>query len=283
VRPSRNCSSSNARRSYWLRAPAFVRGGRPNLRVRGRNRQKPSFRVRSRLDATRLARSSSALGQATDLKIGIAVDELNGDSSASCVGHRRGYLCPNRGHIVAGRRRRRYWRAIAAGRAHTGADAQRVMAGVVNIANRARVAQEPNPLLNDPVFRRFSLKCRQSARYAPRAALLWTDRKGLAVTNNHIIEHADEIAGTCTARQSAQTRPRTSRSQDFYFVVAIGTPFGLGEAVTSGISGSSRARSGEEINFPRKCVLAGGFAWPAVGSGVICRCKVAAVRLCQRR
>lgn len=147
----------------------------------------------------------------------------------------------------------------------------RTKPAVVNIATRSTVRVEDNPLLNDPFFRRFfnipeqpQLRSRQSLG----SGVIVDAKKGLVLTNNHVIKGADEITVSLNDGRSFQaeligTDPATDvavikipaenltalpladsdslRVGDF--VVAIGNPFGLGQTVTSGIV-SALGRSG---------------------------------------
>jgi serine protease Do/serine protease DegQ len=142
---------------------------------------------------------------------------------------------------------------------------------VVNIATRSMVRVQDNPLLNDPFFRHF-FDLPTQPRVKPKQSLgsgvIINARKGLVITNNHVIKGADEITVSLTDGRSFQaqvvgTDPATDvaliqidadnltalsladsdelRVGDF--VVAIGNPFGLGQTVTSGIV-SALERSG---------------------------------------
>jgi serine protease Do/serine protease DegQ len=144
---------------------------------------------------------------------------------------------------------------------------------VVNIATRSHVRVQDNPLLNDPFFRHFfNIPERQQPRQRTKQSLgsgvIFDAKKGLVLTNNHVIQKADEITVSLTDGRSFQAEivgsdPATDvalikipaeqltalpladseklRVGDF--VVAIGNPFGLGQTVTSGIV-SALGRSG---------------------------------------
>jgi serine protease Do/serine protease DegQ len=148
---------------------------------------------------------------------------------------------------------------------------RRVTPSVVNIAINGRVAQEQNPLLNDPFFRRFFNIPEQPAEQEIRAAgsgVIFDAAKGLIITSNHVMEHADEIAVTLTDGRRLQAArvgadPETDvavikvpaenlasialgdsdKLEVGDFVVAIGNPFGIGQTVTLGIVSALR-RSG---------------------------------------
>jgi serine protease Do/serine protease DegQ len=143
---------------------------------------------------------------------------------------------------------------------------------VVNIATQSHVRVQDNPLLNDPFFRHFFNIPKQQPRHRTKQSLgsgvIFDAKKGLVLTNNHVIQRADEITVSLTDGRSFQAElvgsdPATDvalikipadeltalpladsdqlRVGDF--VVAIGNPFGLGQTVTSGIV-SALGRSG---------------------------------------
>ena len=143
---------------------------------------------------------------------------------------------------------------------------------VVNIATKSHVRVQDNPLLNDPFFRRFFDLPEQQPRHRTKQSLgsgvIFDAKQGLVLTNNHVIQRADEITVSLTDGRSFKaelvgTDPATDvalikipaknltalplansdqlRVGDF--VVAIGNPFGLGQTVTSGIV-SAMGRSG---------------------------------------
>lgn len=149
---------------------------------------------------------------------------------------------------------------------------ERVNPAVVNIQTYATVAQR-NPLLDDPFFRRFFNVPRGSAPQTRRtqsagSGVVVDARKGFIVTNNHVIERADEITVQLADGRVLQAEligrdaqvdlavlkvdPETLAQIEFAdsealrvgdFVVAIGNPFGLTQTVTSGIV-SALGRSG---------------------------------------
>jgi Do/DeqQ family serine protease len=143
---------------------------------------------------------------------------------------------------------------------------------VVNIATQSHVRIQDNPLLNDPYFRRFfnipEQQPRQRTKQSLGSGVIFDAKKGLVLTNNHVIHKADEITVSLTDGRSFQAElvgsdPATDialikipaealialplansdklRVGDC--VVAIGNPFGLGQTVTSGIV-SALGRSG---------------------------------------
>lgn len=142
---------------------------------------------------------------------------------------------------------------------------------VVNIATRAEVPVRDNPLMNDPFFRRFfNIPDQPRTRQAQSlgSGVIFNAREGLVLTNNHVIQRADEITVSLVDGRSFQaevvgTDPATDVAlikipadnlkslpladsdnlQVGDFVVAIGNPFGLGQTVTSGIV-SALSRTG---------------------------------------
>ncbi|MCB1805195.1 MAG: trypsin-like peptidase domain-containing protein, partial [Candidatus Competibacteraceae bacterium] len=82
-----------------------------------------------------------------------------------------------------------------------------VTPAVVNIATRSRVAVPVNPLFNDPFFRRFfNLPERPQPREqlsAGSGVIVDADR-GYVLTNNHVIEDADDIVVRLKDRREYQ-------------------------------------------------------------------------------
>jgi len=147
---------------------------------------------------------------------------------------------------------------------------------VVNISTRGSVRVN-NPLADDPFFRYFFDLPDQAQRRETQSlgsGVIVDAGLGLVVTNNHVIEHAEEILVTLTdGRELEASVIGSDPDADIAvikiaadnlvalrwadsdalrvgdFVVAIGNPFGLGQTVTSGIV-SALGRSGlgiEEI------------------------------------
>jgi Do/DeqQ family serine protease len=140
---------------------------------------------------------------------------------------------------------------------------KRVAPAVVNVY-AARVVENRNPLLDDPVFRRF-FGIPGGAREQLQRSLgsgVIVDASGLIVTNNHVIENATEIKVALADKREFEAEivlkdPRTDlavlrikdgreRFQAVPFansddvevgdvVLAIGNPFGVGQTVTQGI------------------------------------------------
>jgi Do/DeqQ family serine protease len=147
----------------------------------------------------------------------------------------------------------------------------RITPGVVGISVRGRV-REDNPLLQDPMFRRFFNLQQQPVERETQATgsgVIVEAAQGYVLTNAHVVENASSIEVTTkdNRRLTAKLIGRDSdtdiavlqipagggltavpigdsdRLQVGDFVLAIGNPFGLGQTVTSGII-SALGRSG---------------------------------------
>lgn len=139
---------------------------------------------------------------------------------------------------------------------------------VVNIATYTTY-QVRNPLLEDPFFRRFfNIPNQQRRTRSAGSGVVVDAAEGYIVTNNHVVQRADEIAVTLSdGRILAATLVGADEQVDLAvlkvepddlteirfansdearvgdFVVAIGNPFSLSQTVTSGII-SALGRSG---------------------------------------
>jgi Do/DeqQ family serine protease len=140
---------------------------------------------------------------------------------------------------------------------------QRVTPAVVNVY-AAKVIQNRNPLLDDPIFRRFFGVPGQQPEQMQRSlgSGVMVDASGLVVTNNHVIEGADQVKVSLADKREfeAEIVLKDSRTDlavlrlkdshekfttlDFAnsdellvgdIVLAIGNPFGVGQTVTHGI------------------------------------------------
>src|SRR6202795_1145952 len=140
---------------------------------------------------------------------------------------------------------------------------QRVQPAVVNVY-AAKVIQNRNPLLDDPIFRRFFGAPGQQPEQMQRSlgSGVMVDPSGLVVTNNHVIEGADQVKVSLSDKREfeAEVVLKDSRTDlavlrlkdtkekfptlDFAnsdellvgdVVLAIGNPFGVGQTVTHGI------------------------------------------------
>jgi len=145
------------------------------------------------------------------------------------------------------------------------------MPAVVNISTSTNVKVQENPLMNDPVFRRFfnaPRNQRQQQKNSLGSGVIIDKDEGYILTNNHVIDKADKITVTLSdGRQLNAKLLGTDPEADVAviqipadnltalkvadssqlkvgdYVVAIGNPFGLGQTVTSGIV-SALGRSG---------------------------------------
>jgi Do/DeqQ family serine protease len=162
---------------------------------------------------------------------------------------------------------------------------EEVTPGVVNLGTRGRVRLERNPLFNDPFFRRFfedpafrrffelpEQQPMEREAQSVGSGVIVDAKRGLVLTNHHVIADADEILVTLKDRRRLEAKLLGSDtatdvavlkipakalravamgdSDDLKvgdFVIAIGNPFGLGQTVTSGIiSALGRAGLGIE-------------------------------------
>ncbi len=140
---------------------------------------------------------------------------------------------------------------------------QRVQPAVVNVY-AAKMVQNRNPLLDDPMFRRFFGVPGNQPEQMQRSlgSGVMVDSSGLVVTNNHVIEGADQVKISLSDKREFEAEivlkdSRTdlavlrlkdvkekfptlefSNSDDALVgdvVLAIGNPFGVGQTVTHGI------------------------------------------------
>src|SRR5216683_8099797 len=140
---------------------------------------------------------------------------------------------------------------------------QRVQPAVVNVY-AAKVVRDHNPLLDDPIFRRFFGVPGQQPEQMQRSlgSGVMVDPSGLVVTNVHVIEGADEVKVSLSDKREFEAEivlkdPRSDLAVlrlkgvqekfptlDFAnsdellvgdMVLAIGNPFGVGQTVTHGI------------------------------------------------
>ena len=93
---------------------------------------------------------------------------------------------------------------------------EQITPSVVNIATYTTV-QVRNPLMDDPFFRRFFNVPEQQQRYrrtkAAGSGVIVDARQGYIVTNNHVIDRADEITVTLSrwTRVAGEARSAPTR------------------------------------------------------------------------
>ena len=142
---------------------------------------------------------------------------------------------------------------------------------VVNIGTRGSIEVQQHPFMNDPFFRRFFDMPDSPQRRQTQSAgsgVIVDARRGLILTNHHVIDSADEITVTLQDERTYEATvvgsdpgsdvavikieaddlteiplANSEAAEVGDFVVAIGNPFGLGHSVTSGII-SGLGRSG---------------------------------------
>lgn len=136
--------------------------------------------------------------------------------------------------------------------------ARRALPTVVHIYTRQAARVPDHPLMNDPVFRHFF----STPERAGLGSGVIIDPQGFVLTNNHVIEDADEIEAVLNDGRKFEARligrdPETDlavlRLIDAQslpviafapanslavgdVVLAIGNPFGIGQTVTMGIA-----------------------------------------------
>jgi Do/DeqQ family serine protease len=139
----------------------------------------------------------------------------------------------------------------------------RVMPGVVNVSTVTEIALDAHPLLRDPFFRRFfGLPGQQQEQesHSLGSGVIVDAKRGIVVTNHHVVQDADQIHVTLHDGRRLDARLIGSDTETDIavlqvdgkdltavpladsdalrvgdFVVAIGSPFGLAQTVTSGI------------------------------------------------
>ena len=150
---------------------------------------------------------------------------------------------------------------------------EKVTPAVVNIAVKSHTTVR-NPLLQDPFFRQFFNMQdvpEQRVQMSAGSGVIIDAGRGLVVSNNHVVQGADEIMVTLKDRRRVRAQlvgsdPATDiallrigadnltalpigdsdQLKVGDFVAAIGNPFGLGQTVTAGIV-SALGRSGLKI------------------------------------
>jgi Do/DeqQ family serine protease len=149
---------------------------------------------------------------------------------------------------------------------------QEVTPAVVNISVSSGSAEDDNPLLQDPFFRRFfGLQERPEPRMSAGSGVIIDAAKGYVLTNHHVVKGAREVMVTLKDRRQFHAKlVGSDAGTDIAllkieghniaalrfgdsdalnvgdYVLAIGNPFGLGQTVTSGIV-SALGRTGLNI------------------------------------
>jgi serine protease DegQ len=137
--------------------------------------------------------------------------------------------------------------------------AQRAMPAVVNIFTTKGARQPKTPFMDDPLFRRFFGDQQEDRQFSLGSGVVISPQ-GYVLTNNHVIETADEIEVAFADGRKADakvvgTDPETDlavikinlqnlpaitlgnadQAKVGDVVLAIGNPFGVGQTVTMGI------------------------------------------------
>ncbi|HLZ70542.1 MAG TPA: trypsin-like peptidase domain-containing protein, partial [Dehalococcoidia bacterium] len=149
---------------------------------------------------------------------------------------------------------------------------ERVTPAVVNINSKTRVRVR-NPFMQDPFFQQFfgmQNAPRERIEQSLGSGVVIDASKGYVVTNNHVVDGADDISvtlhdGRTLAAKLVGTDPDTdvaviqvpaenltqialadsSKVRMGDFVVAVGDPFGVGQSATGGmVSGVNRTGLG---------------------------------------
>ena len=155
---------------------------------------------------------------------------------------------------------------------------RRVAPAVVNIYAKSYRKAERSPLFADPLFERYFGDIFPESARPPRNSLgsgVIVRMDGLIITNNHVIEGADEVIVILSDRREfaakvlrtdertdlavLQIEPPAGERLPFLelgdsdalevgdLVIAIGNPFGVGQTVTSGIV-SALGRSSVDVS-----------------------------------
>ena len=147
----------------------------------------------------------------------------------------------------------------------------RAAPSVVNIYTRKVTQSTNHPLLDDPYFRRLFDKPKQRVQSSLGSGVIM-QRDGFILTNNHVIDGADQILvllydGTEAAATVVGKDPETdlavlkiaadnlqpisigqpTQAKIGDVVLAIGNPYGVGQTVTQGII-SAKGRNGLGLN-----------------------------------
>ena len=144
-----------------------------------------------------------------------------------------------------------------------------IVPAVVNISTKTEVAQRNlmiNPFFNDPFFKQFfnfnlpESRLQKSETVSVGSGVIVDSAKGYIITNNHVVDGADEVFVTLfdkrklpaklvgsdketdlallkiEAENLSQINFGVSKNLEVGdYVIAVGNPFGLGQTVTHGI------------------------------------------------
>ncbi|MET3108810.1 serine protease DegQ [Oxalobacteraceae bacterium GrIS 2.11] len=151
--------------------------------------------------------------------------------------------------------------------------AKRAMPSVVNIFTTKEIKLAPNPFFNDPLFRRFFKNPNpKPQKQSSLGSGVIVSSTGYIITNNHVVNSADEIDVVLTdGRKAIAKVVGTDPDTDLALikidlpdlpaitlghienasvgdvVLAIGNPFGVGQTITMGII-SALGRNHLDIN-----------------------------------
>ncbi len=155
---------------------------------------------------------------------------------------------------------------------------EKVVPAVVNVSVKSKEEAQDNPLLKDPMLRRFfdmpdrpNQRERDNVRRSVGSGIIVNAKKGYILSNHHVVDNATEITVKLKdGREFTAKKVGSDEATDVAllqvdakdlselpigdsnklmvgdFVVAVGNPFGLGQTVTSGIV-SAMSRSGLNI------------------------------------
>jgi serine protease DegQ len=141
----------------------------------------------------------------------------------------------------------------------------RAVQSVVSISVKGKAAEEIDPLLQDPFYRRFyglseAMPPQAFSFQSVGSGVIFDAQRGLILTTYHVVEHADAMTVTLSGGKTVEARLVGSDSETDLalieikaegllamtvgnsdalrvgdYVVAIGNPFGLGQTATLGI------------------------------------------------
>lgn len=138
---------------------------------------------------------------------------------------------------------------------------EKVQPAVVNLSTTTHLQAQENPLMRDPLFRRFfDFPEQQRSSSSLGSGVIVDAANGYIITNHHLIDQADQITVTTWDGRTLDAKLVGSDADSDIavvkvdseqlieiplgssaalrvgdFVVAIGNPFGLSQTVTSGI------------------------------------------------